>query len=765
MPIRLSGINSGLDTDAIVKELAKAYGLKTEKYEKAKTKLEWKQEAWQSLNTKIYGLYTNVSNLRYTSAYNMRRTSVSDATKALVTASETAVTGTQKLNVLKNAQAAYITGAKLGDDVTSKSKLSELGFTGETTITVAQKNGETKDVAVTGDTTVAEFVASLKEAGLNASFDDNNKRLFVSAKESGVENDFELLAGDSNGNKVLGLLGIDTALTTTVNGEVQFTGAAQKYADAYAFYNTDYNTTYADIKSMIDVYLEKQANNVLLKEENESYQSTIDSAKEENKEYQKTVDKNNKAVEAKNAYDALEAALTDKGITIAALQAREDLKAEDLAIELGLTTALDPDVELTEEEAAARAEAIAEAEKMIADLKKVTAYEKANGTTEAPVDWTTIDVAALEAETAEAQAKIDANKDIITAEEAKIAENNEKIAANDAAMAAQPAEIQAIGKIEKEEDRIVAMEALANRAVEAAAILANPASANAGGATKISGSDAEIRLNGVIYTSATNTFSINGLTIDALGVTGDGEANEITITTTIDTQGIYDKIKDFLTEYNSVINEMTKLFNAESAKDYEPLTDEEKDAMSDTEIEKWEAKIKSALLRRDSSLDGIMSTMINSMSQSFEINGEKVSLSTFGIQTLGFLNAKENEQYAYHIDGDADDASSSGKTDKLMKAIQEDPDQVAEFMKQLTTNLYQAVDKKMKSTSLSSAYKVYNDKELDKQMEQYKDLIKKWQDKAAEQEDYYYKKFSQMEVQLSKIQSQTNSLAGMLGNM
>ena len=59
MPIRLSGINSGLDTDAIVQELVKAYGLKTEKYEKAKTKLEWKQEAWQSLNTKVYGLYRN----------------------------------------------------------------------------------------------------------------------------------------------------------------------------------------------------------------------------------------------------------------------------------------------------------------------------------------------------------------------------------------------------------------------------------------------------------------------------------------------------------------------------------------------------------------------------------------------------------------------------------------------------------------------------------------------------------------------------------
>lgn len=768
MPIRLSGINSGLDTDAIVKELANAYSLKTQKYEKAKTKLEWKQEAWQSLNTKIYSLYTNVSNLRYTSAYNMRRTSVSDATKALVTASDTAVTGTQKLNVLKNAQAAYITGGKLGSSVTASTKLSEMGITSETTLTVSHKNGETKEITVNGDTTMNDFVNSLKESGLNASFDETNKRLFISAKESGVDNDFELLAGDSNGNKLLSTLGLDTALTETVNGVTQFTAAAGKYASAYSFYNTNYDTTYAGIKDLVDVYLEKQANNVLLEEENKTYQSTIDSKKDENKTSQEKIDKNNTTIEAKSAYEALGVALDGKGVSIADLQAREGLKAEDLAIELGLTTAIDPDVELTGEEAAARAEAIAKAEKIIADVKKVTDYEKANGTEEAPVNWAEIDadaLAALEAENTQAQAAIDANKGIITAEEAKIAANNEKIAENKEAMAAQPAEIRAIGELDTEEKRTAAMEALANRAVEAAAILANPASANAGGATKIDGSDAEIRLNGVLYTSSSNTFSINGLNIDALGVTGDGEANEITITTTIDTQGVYDKIKDFLTEYNSVVNEMTKLFNAESAKDYEPLTDEEKDAMSDTEIEKWEAKIKSALLRRDSSLDGIMSTMINSMSQSFEVNGEKLSLSSFGIQTLGFLNAKQNEQYAYHIDGDADDASSSAKTDKLMKAIQEDPDQVADFMKQLTSNLYQAVDKKMKSSTLSSAYKVYNDKELDKQMEQYEDLIKKWQDKAAEQEDYYYQKFSQMEVQLSKIQSQTNSLAGMLGNM
>ena len=187
--------------------------------------------------------------------------------------------------------------------------------------------------------------------------------------------------------------------------------------------------------------------------------------------------------------------------------------------------------------------------------------------------------------------------------------------------------------------------------------------------------------------------------------------------------------------------------------------------MSDTEIEKWETKIKDSLLRRDTSLGAVMNAMTGAMAKSYTINGKTYSLSSFGIKTLGYFNAPENENNSFHIDGDEDDENTSGNEDKLMKAIQEDPDQVAEFMKQLTTNLYQEVDKKMKSTSISSAYKVYNDKELDKQMEQYKDLIKKWQEKAADQEDYYYKKFSQMEVQLSKIQNQTNSLAGMLGNM
>ena len=239
-------------------------------------------------------------------------------------------------------------------------------------------------------------------------------------------------------------------------------------------------------------------------------------------------------------------------------------------------------------------------------------------------------------------------------------------------------------------------------------------------AKKVEGEDAEIWLNGVQYTGSSSTFTINNLTIEALATTGN---DEISITTSTDTQGIYDKVKDFLTEYNNIINEMTKLYNASSSKGYEPLTDDEKDSMSDKEIEKWETKIKDSLLRNDSTLNGVMSAMTSAMSQAVEIDGKKYSLSSFGIHTLGYLNAADNEQNAYHIDGDEDDTNTSGNADKLMKAISEDPDTIMQFMQKVATNLYTAIGDKMKATSLSSSFTIYNDKQMTTQYSDYTKLM------------------------------------------
>lgn len=577
MAMRVSGINSGLDTDAIVQELVSAYSQKTEKYTKEQTKLGWKQEAWKNLNTKVYSLYNSVGKLRYSSAYSMKKTTVSDTTKATVTASGDAVNGTQKLHVLSTAQSGYLTGGKLAfrkevtkdgvttlektelkdkdgnpEKLTSTTKLSALGYTDgkDTTLDVHTTNekGEavTQKITLGKDSTIQDVVSALRENGLNASFDENNGRLFVSSKDTGKAADFTI-----------------SASTTKKIPKTDDDGNLVKDKDG----------------------------NVVMEE-----------------------------------------------------------------------------IEMSDDESASSKK-----------LLGLLGLDTVNNTYD-------------------------------------------------------------------------------NQAV------------------KIDGRDAVISLNGVKYTNTTNDFAINGLNVSVTGVTDDvtdpenvdlstlDDSTAITITTTTDSQGIYDKVKDFLTEYNNIINEITKLYNADSAGSYEPLTDDEKDKMSDTEIEKWETKIKDSLLRRDTSLGTIMNSMMTAMSSPITIDGKDYSLSSFGIQTLGYLNAAKNEQNAYHIDGDEDDENTSGNKDKLMDAITKNPDTVIDFMKQLSTNLYKAMDQQMQSSSLRSRYKIYNDKELDKEYSNLTKTIKQWESKVSDKEDYYYKKFSNMETAMSKLQSQTSSLSSMLGS-
>ncbi len=142
---------------------------------------------------------------------------------------------------------------------------------------------------------------------------------------------------------------------------------------------------------------------------------------------------------------------------------------------------------------------------------------------------------------------------------------------------------------------------------------------NAG--TKIEGQDAEILLNGAKFTSSTNTFTVNGLTLTAMEET---HGSEVTLTTATDTDGIYDMIKNFFSEYNKLINEMDSLYNAEDSKGYDPLTSEEKDALSDTEVEEWEKKIKDSLLRRDSTLRSVSSSITSILLQGASVNGKQM---------------------------------------------------------------------------------------------------------------------------------------------
>jgi flagellar hook-associated protein 2 len=277
----------------------------------------------------------------------------------------------------------------------------------------------------------------------------------------------------------------------------------------------------------------------------------------------------------------------------------------------------------------------------------------------------------------------------------------------------------------------------------------------------VDGQDAEILMNGAKFTSLTNSFTINDLSFKVMETT----ANEVTLTTQDDTDGIYDMIKNFFSEYNKLINEIDSLYNADSASDYEPLTSDEKDAMTDSEVEDWEEKIKSALLRRDSTLASVGDAMKNILLQGVSVNGKQMYLSDFGINTLGYFTAAENEKNAYHIDGNSDDENSTVRSsdDVLKSMIASDPDTVMDFFTGLANNLHDSLLNQMSASSLSSAFTVYNDKQMSDEYDDYTDKISAQEDKLNDLIDKWYDKFSTMETALAKLDSKSSSLSSLLG--
>lgn len=292
---------------------------------------------------------------------------------------------------------------------------------------------------------------------------------------------------------------------------------------------------------------------------------------------------------------------------------------------------------------------------------------------------------------------------------------------------------------------------------------------DAASATKVDAADAIVVYNGATFQQASNNFSLNGLNFTINDVTtakdeqGNIKDNPIRMTVTTDTDTIYNAVKSFVKEYNSLIKEMNTLYNADRAKDYEPLTSDEKENMSEKEIEEWEQKIKDSLLRRDDKLSSLTSSMRTTLNKSVEYtntNGEtkRYSLASFGINT-----GRWNEYGQLHINGDPDDADYKDYDDKLRAAIEEDPGALIQTLSTLGGELYTNFQKAMKSSDYSSALTFYDDKQMDKEISNYDDKIAKLQEKMNDVEDRYYKQFAAMESALAKLQSSQSSLSSLFG--
>ncbi|MEE1516581.1 MAG: flagellar filament capping protein FliD, partial [Lachnospiraceae bacterium] len=652
---------SGMDTDAMIEEIVSAYSTKKDKVFKQRKTLEYKQEAWKDLNSKIYGFYTgSLSNMQLTSHYSLKNTTSSNEKKATVSASTSAVNGTQELKIKQLAKTAYLTGAKIetssGGAVKESTKLSELGIKdSKLKITVG---GEEKTLNLKASMSIKELKAELGDMGLTTSFDEHNGRFFISAKTGGVEADFTIVGDGEEGADALKKLGLSVVSDSVI--------------DDYRKYVANNNATTIEANAKKDYVAD------LLKQ----YKVGIP---DEIKELQEKLDTDTTLTEEEKT------AITEK-ITLLNTQSQEigeSLKSNDLADMERYATVLGLAVDY--------------ADTNVDYQKYVKTYEDKFAYAKDMVDY---------ADLYEKSKKADG---LTTAEKTQLDELKAKY-----------------GELYNS------------------------------GAVKIDGQDAIIELNGAEFISNSNSFQINGLTINAKALTDEDEI--ITITTDTDVDAIYDKIKSFFKEYNELMTEMATKYNAPSAGDYEPLTEAEEEELSETQLEKWEGILKTASLRRDGTLSTVMSSMKSVMIKSYQIDGKTYSLSSFGIKTAGYFTAEDNEKANYHIDGDPDDESSKANADKLKAALVADPENTIEFFSNIMKDLYKTLsDKLSKSTSTSSAFKIYNDKTMQSQYDSYTKKLSTWEDKIEDYRDKYVKKFSAMETAMAKLQSQTASLSSFFG--
>lgn len=834
MSIRITGMFSGLDTESIISELVSAQSVKKNSLVKAQTKLSWKQDAWKALNTKIYNFYTNtLSDMRYQASYLKKVTKLSNTNAIKVITSDDAVDGVRSVKVNQLAKGGRLTGGSLATK-------DGVGFSGAATLSQLRKHrgeeifgsgyesqslsgsfrivgaqGQYVDFNVNENTTIDDIVSMAQSVGLNANYDPDSQRIFMSSKKTGELNNFNLQANDAGGMNALACLGLLSKddIVSSDPTKKTWTETWAGYKDASGANTAEYEKLIKDeIASRAEAY---QDANKKLSDANTRLQDEIAKMKEENDKFFTDLSSSDflgqefaAKYPGEDLYTTFSNLYGDGGLYDKLQQAQKEY--DDAS---KLDDSYDSYKNLKKAALEQAQKDYDDTKKKVDDFIQDVAYgplEKvqkkdedgnpvfeADGTT--PVYEVKLDKDGNEMKDedgnpiyvmertggvnkeyedavkaggeipADLKAKVDSVNQWFnafgTAEEnrKKIDLNQKQIDTNTAQIVdnAKYFTVNGEGKAEGTADLDTQVRSEFDTRVQTAKEMVDAVNSKPGMFTgsKVNAQDAEVEIDGAKFTSMDNTFSVNGLTLTAQEVTD----KEITMTTSTDTDGIYNMIKNFFTEYNKLINEMDSLYNADASTGYEPLLSEEKEALSEGEIEEWEKKIKDSLLRRDSTLSSVSLSMTSILLQGAEVNGQKMYLSDFGINTLGYFKAEDNERNAYHIDGDPDDAATKANEDKLKSMIASDPETVMNFFTKLSTNLYDDLTKKMAGTTLSSAMTVYNDKQMQSEYKDYTSKIKKQEDKLNAMMDKWYKKFSQMEVAMSKLESRSSSLASILG--
>lgn len=674
MTQRVTGLVSGLDTETIIKQLMSGHQTKVDNAQKEQTKLKWKQEAWASLNTKLYNFYKGALNkFQSVGTYKSKKVEASNTSKIKISNSNNAVTGVHTVSVKQTASAAYLTGKDLR---------------GQAFKTTSYKAAADASVQVSDLKDSRGYAVDLAGKSFDVSYVEKdasgNEQTVTKTITAQVGADGTLQSMIDNMNRSLADEGID--MTVSYNAEK----GGLEFVNNTAEPEKDADGKITGFKNGMDY---------TLKANDSDSAKALGISESGVKVGQQLTDAGENIITMSNAFNVKNVSDTEAAIT-------GSTKLTDMGIANGTTFTL-------------------------------TVGKGANAKNyDFTVDQsTTLNSLASQFSKMGVKASYDEKQGRFFITSTESGEDFEFELTSD-----DPAALEKLGL-------------------------------DSASATKVDARDAIVVYNGATFQQSSNSFSLNGLnfTVNDVTVKKDENGNEIgdepiTLTVSTDTDAIYNAVKDFIKEYNSLISEMNTLYRADRAKGYEPLTSEEKDALSDKEVEEWEKKIKDSLLRQDTKVNSLLTNMRTTLGKSINYTNSEGITKRYSLATFGITTGKWNEYGQLHIAGDSDDPDYAEMDDKLRTAIENDPDALIATLSGIGKELYTNMQKAMKATNYSSALTFYDDVTMKDQIKDYDSKIKKLQEKMNNAEDRYYKQFAKMEAAMAKVQANGSSISGLFGN-
>ncbi len=795
--ISFSGLNSGLDTESIISAMMTSYQTKIDNQNKKLTKLQWQQEAYQDVTKKLtefqnkyFDVLKRDSYLMGSSTFNKYKTDISStgtSTNGLtVTTASGAIEGTHKLKVNQVAKASTVKGNEITPanfklDVDKAIKSAKFTDTTDDNGVTTRKYDFSLSVQVGGVTKTIDFAAEA-EVGADGNVDadalkqnmldslntelqagfgysgrsgdnaegavdaDTNKEWFLQAGMN-ADGGFEFLIGGNASVTVsenVGNFGLaDPAAKVSLSMGSAVTGTNSVCVEVGGVAKT---VSFEGVSSTYYSTRNQDGNEAILDEFNKLKEAAF------RKEYKLSdtakIDKN--ALE-KYSYSELQAA-KDKNSAAMAEALNDAFKAE------GVTFKLDDGTLTAKKDGKAAEFTLQAVEGGTLGLAKASASNKITSKT--------------------------------TLEDMGIAPNSD----GKYALKINGVEIE-VGENSTVNDLVAAVNKSDAGVTMSYSALTNSFTIEAkelggAGAIEIEGTDftkalgltddsgeevnftlghnAIIELDGEEVYLNDNSYTLDGVTFSFNNDIELGETFTVGVTKSYD--DVKQTIKDFIKDYNQLIDDVYEHIGNKPKTDssdnrYEPLSDAEKEGMSEEEIEKWEEAAKIGVIYNDSTVAGIMSKLRTAMYNSVELaDGSKIGMYSIGIKT----SDDYNDHGKLEIDEERFDEMFEKNADAIVSLF---TDSNKGIMKQLDTVLDGAVKATgtvnnrgslIRKAGLENSTTIM-DSTIFKEMERITDRIADLQNRYNAREDYWWSVFTNLESMMSDLNSQSNYMASYLG--